>query len=235
MAAMSPRLRWALAAVLALVLLPVVGTFVYLNVFRSDPPDRLSVDDVTTTTATGDPAPGGEGEEGIEGTWTVADGSVVGYRVQETLFGQSAEGVGRAEGVTGSLTVEGTTVTAATFEVDMTTFKSDESRRDSQFQGRIMETAEFPTATFTLTDPVDLGSVPADGEDVTVEATGELTLHGVTRTVTVPLTGRLTGSTFAVDGSVTIAFADYEIDDPSGGPASVGDDGELEVLLIFSR
>jgi polyisoprenoid-binding protein YceI len=165
----------------------------------------------------------------------VADGSVVGYRVQETLFGQSAEGVGRAEGVTGSLTVEGTTVTAATFEVDMTTFASDESRRDSQFQGRIMETAEFPTASFTLTEPVELGSVPADGEDVTVEATGELTLHGVTRTVTVPLTGRLTGSTFAVDGSVTIAFADYEIDDPSGGPASVGDDGELEVLLIFSR
>jgi len=32
-----------------------------------------------------------------------------------------------------------------------------------------------------------------------------------------------------------VTFADYGIDDPSGGPASVGEDGELEVLLVFSR
>jgi polyisoprenoid-binding protein YceI len=233
---MSRRTRWIVLGLLALVLAPVVGTFVYLNVIRSDPPERLSLDDVTTTTtepgADGGAAPGGDG---IEGTWRVADGSVVGYRVEETLFGQSAEGVGRSEGITGTLTIDGTTVTEATFEVDMTTFESDESRRDGQFEGRIMETDEFPTATFVLTTPVELGAVPADGEEVVAEVTGDLTLHGVTRPVTIPLTAKLTGSTFAVDGSVTIAFADYEIDDPSGGPASVGDDGELEVLLVFGR
>jgi polyisoprenoid-binding protein YceI len=233
---MSRRTRWIVLGLLALVLAPVVGTFVYLNVFRSDPPERLSVDDVTTTTT----EPGTEdttdpGEDGIDGTWRVADGSLVGYRVEETLFGQSAEGVGRSEGVTGTLTIEGTTVTEATFEVDMTTFESDESRRDGQFEGRIMEADEFPTATFVLTTPIDLGAVPADGEEVVAEATGDLTLHGVTRPVTIPLTAKLTGRTFAVDGSVTITFADYEIDDPSGGPASVGDDGELEVLLVFGR
>ena len=27
----------------------------------------------------------------------------------------------------------------------------------------------------------------------------------------------------------------YDIDDPSGGPASVGADGELEALLVFTR
>ena len=27
----------------------------------------------------------------------------------------------------------------------------------------------------------------------------------------------------------------FRIDDPSGGPASVGTDGELEVLLVFTR
>ena len=39
----------------------------------------------------------------------------------------------------------------------------------------------------------------------------------------------------AVNGTVTVTFADYDIDDPSGGPASVGSDGELEVLLVFTR
>ncbi len=231
---MLRRYRWVFIGLAVLVAAPIVGTFLYINVFRDDPPERLSLDDVTTTTGdTGTTAPGAA--DGIEGAWTVGDGSIVGYRVNEELFGQSAEAVGRSEGVTGSLTIDGTTVTEATFEVDMTTFESDQSRRDGQFEGRIMEVDEFPTATFVLTEPIELGEEPAEGARVEVEATGDLTLHGVTRAVTIPLVAQLDGSTIAVDGSVTVTFADYEIDDPSGGPASVGSDGELEVLLVFAR
>src|SRR5918993_4477246 len=113
----------------------------------------------------------------------------------------------------------------------MAPLESDESRRDGQFEGRIMEVAQFPTATFELTQPIELDGVPADGEEVDVEATGDLTLHGVTGEVTIPLVARAEGETLAVDGSVAVTFADYDIDDPSGGPASVGSDGELEVLL----
>jgi len=117
----------------------------------------------------------------------------------------------------------------------MTTFESDESRRDGQFEGRIMNTSEFPTATFTLTDPIDLGSIPVDGEEITVDVTGELTMHGVTNEVTFELTAKLSGSTFAANATIPITFSDYDIDDPSGGPATVGADGELELLLVFAR
>ena len=117
----------------------------------------------------------------------------------------------------------------------MATFESGESRRDDQFENRIMEVAEFPTATFELTEPIELGAEPADGEEVTATATGDLMLHGVTQPVTIDLVARLDGATFAVDGTTTVTFSDYAIDDPSGGPASVGDEGELEVLLVFSR
>lgn len=51
----------------------------------------------------------------------------------------------------------------------------------------------------------------------------------------IPLVAQLDGSTFAVDGSVTVTVADYDIDDPSGGLASVGGDGELAVLSVFTR
>jgi polyisoprenoid-binding protein YceI len=231
---MLRRHRWLLIVLGVVVLAPVVGTFVYLNVLRDDPPERLSLDDVTTTTGdvstTLEDAPAG-----IAGTWSVGEGSVVGYRVSEQLFGQAAEAVGRSEGVTGELTIDGTTVTDASFEVDMTTFESDESRRDGQFEGRIMEVDKFPTARFVLTEPIELGAAPADGATVDVDAVGDLTLHGVTRPVTIALAARLDGPTIAVGGSVTITFADYEIDDPSGGPASVGGDGELEVLLVLTR
>lgn len=233
---MLRRYRWLLIVLAAVVVAPVVGTFVYLNVLRDDPPERLSLDDVTTTTvAPGATTTTGAPGEGVAGTWVIGDGSIVGYRVSEELFGQSAEAVGRSEGVTGELTIEGTTVTDASFEVDMATFESDESRRDGQFEGRIMEVDEFPTATFVLTAPIELGAVPEQGEPIEVEATGELALHGVTREVTLALVAQLEGGSFAVDGSITVTFADYDIDDPSGGPASVGDDGELEVLLVFTR
>jgi len=234
---MSPRARnLVIALVAAVLLVTVVGPFVYINFIKDDPPERLTLDDATTTTAAdGSSATVGEPLDEVAGTWVVADGSKVGYRIQETLFGQDSEAVGRTESVTGEVTIEGTTVTAASFEVDMTTFESGESQRDRQFEGRIMEVDQFPTAAFVLTEPIDLGSVPADGQRITTTATGELTLHGVTKEVAIALDARLDGTTFAVDGSTTVTFTDYGIDDPSGGPASVGDDGELEVLLVFAR
>jgi polyisoprenoid-binding protein YceI len=234
---MSPRTRnIVIGVVVAVLLVTVVAPFIYINFIKDDPAPELTLDDVsTTTTEAGGSSTTAALAEGIEGTWVVGDGSQVGYRIDETLFGQDSEAVGRSEGVTGEVTIEDTTVTAGRFEVDMTTFESGEAQRDNQFEGRIMEVDQFPTATFELTSPIELGAVPTDGEEITTTATGDLTLHGVTQEVTIDLVARLDGSTFAVDGSIPVTFSDYDIDDPSGGPASVGDDGELEVLLVFTR
>ena len=228
---MLRRPKWLLIGV-AVLAAPFVATFIYLNLLRDDPPARLTVDDVTTTTTSVGAAPS---PVGIEGSWSVADGSVVAYRVLETLFGQSAEAVGRSKGVTGSLEVSGTQITQASFTVDMATFSSDESRRDGQFNGRIMAVDQFPTATFVLASPIALGGEPADGVAIKVQARGDLTLHGVTKSVTFPLTAKRSGATVAVDGALTITFADYGVDNPSGGPAQVGDKGALEVLLVLNR
>lgn len=232
------RRRWLIAVPLAALVLFVGGPWVYINLIREDAPERLTLDDATTTTEGdgGTTTTGGSAAAtGIEGSWTVTSGSQAGYRVKEVLFGQDAEAVGRTTGVTGTLEIAGTTVTATEVVVDMTTVASDESRRDGQFHGRIMDTATYPTATFTLTEPIELGSVPADGEEVTNTVTGALTLRGVTSSVTFELTARRNGATIEANGSIFIDFDDYEIPDASGGPASVGRDGELELLLVFSR
>jgi polyisoprenoid-binding protein YceI len=155
--------------------------------------------------------------------------------VKETLFGQSAAAVGRTSAVTGSITLSGSKIPAASFTVDMTKVSSDRSQRDGQFQGRIMDTADFPTATFVLSSPIDLGSVPANGVKVTPKATGKLTLHGTTKTVTISLTAERSGNAIQVVGSVPITFSDYNIDNPSGGPASVGNSGTLEFQLVLAK
>ena len=68
--------------------------------------------------------------------------------------------------MTGSVTFDGTTVTAVEMTADLTTLQSDNDRRDGQLRQQALETDTFPTATFTLTEPIQLDAVPADGEVV---------------------------------------------------------------------
>ena len=73
---------------------------------------------------------------GLDGTWTVDasigsfddfSGSFVGYRVQEELVGVgAATAVGRTPDVTGSLTLDGSAITEASFEADLTTLSAAE-------------------------------------------------------------------------------------------------------------
>ncbi|HWD71409.1 MAG TPA: YceI family protein [Actinomycetota bacterium] len=238
--------RWAKLAISAFVLLVVAavgGPYVYIHFVEGKAPAPLSVNTSTSPAAATSPpassssASSSETSSGsIDGTWNVGSGSVVGYRVHETLLGQSNTATGRTTSVTGSLTVAGDTVTAGSFSADLTTVASDKSQRDHQFQGRIMNTATYPTATFKLTQPIALGSEPADGVTVTKQATGDLALHGVTRSITFTVSVKKTGSTIAASGSVPIVFADYNIANPSyAGTVTTDDHGTLEFLLNFTR
>lgn len=240
--ALSRHRTKIVTAVVVVLLVTVVGPFVYINLIKEDAPDRPSVDDVSlaegsTTSTSTDPGAPVPDDGTIDGTWIVQQGDEVfaGYRANEVLFGQDAEAVGRTGDVTGTLTASGTSITAVDITVDMATITSDESRRDGQFHGRIMDTARFPTATFALTEPIDLGSLPVEGEKVAVQATGDLTLRGVTEPVTVALEAKRQAGTLVVSGSAEIDFDDFEIPDASGGPATVGRTGSFEVLLVFVR
>ncbi len=247
---------WIGGAIVALVVLVVGGTWVYINLIKDDAPEELSFEErdeeaaATDATATDAPTTVAATEttaaaaatttaaatesSGLDGTWTATPESVLGYRVKETLFGQDTEGVGRTNAVTGSLSLAGTTVEAGEFTVDMTTVESDSGNRDNQFRGRIMDTGNFPTSTFTLTQPIELGTVPAEGETITATATGDLTLRGTTLPVTFDVQARLNSGNIEVDGSIPIVFAEWGIPNPSFGPATTADNGLLEFLLVFS-
>jgi polyisoprenoid-binding protein YceI len=226
--------RWLIGGIVVVLVLVVGGPFVYIHFIEGPAPAPLSLSTTTTpkvTTGGTTAASSSDGSGALAGTWKIGSGSTAGYRVKEDLFGQHATAVGRTSGVTGSMTIAGTRVTTASFTVDMTSVTSDRSQRDGQFQGRIMDTADFPTATFALTSPIQLAPVPKDGVIKSYSATGKLTLHGTTKTVTIPLTTKRVGNVIQVQGILTVTFSDYNIDNPSGGPASVGNSGQLEFVL----
>lgn len=190
------------------------------------------------TGATGSTAESGGGSAagGIAGTWTIGSGSQAGYRVHETLAGQSTVAVGRTDAVTGSLTISDTAITAAQITVQVDQIASDNGQRDRQFTGRIMDTSHYPTATFMLTEPIEYDAALASDTDATLSVTGELTLHGTTKDVTFPITVQRTDSGLAATGALDITYQDYGIDNPSvGGFVSVGDSGTIEFLLVATR
>ena len=218
-----------IGAVVVALLAVTAGPWVYIHWIKDPAPARLSIDDATPASA-GTTAINSTGNE-----WKIGSGSQLGYRVVEELFGQKTDGVGRTSKVTGSLTLDGSTVPAATFTVDMNSLKSDDARRDRKFTGEIMNTDKFPTSTFTLTAPIDLGTVPADGKQITVSATGNLTLRGVTKPVTFDVTAKRTGASIGVSGAIDVKFADYSIDNPSNAAVTTQDHGLIEFALVFTK
>jgi polyisoprenoid-binding protein YceI len=223
-------LPWGLGAAAVVLVLAVGGPFVYIHFIEGAAPAPLSLN--TGATGSGQDT----ADTPLAGTWTVATGSRAGYRVNEVLLGQDNVAVGRTNSVAGRLTINQTAVTAGTFTVQMATIHSDKSRRDMQFDGRIMDVATYPTGTFSLTRSISLAPVPATGKVVTYRATGNLTLHGHTRQVTFPLSAQRTATQIRVSGSIPVTFADWGIPNPSfASVVTTENHGQLEFLLVFRR
>jgi polyisoprenoid-binding protein YceI len=236
-----------IALVVAVLALALAGAGLWWF-FRDDAPAPVAlesaVESVTSTTGSEDAADAGD----IQGTWNVdtttgtfdfetATGTFAGFRIQEELASVgSTTAVGRTGDVTGGITIDGTTVLDGSFEVDLTTITTNEQRRDDRVQ-QALETDQLPTATFTLTAPIELGAGAADGEPVAVDAVGDLTIHGVTKSITMPIEAQLVdGTTIVVVGSVDVIFSDYGVEVPSSQIVlSVEDHGVLELQLLLTR
>jgi polyisoprenoid-binding protein YceI len=254
--------RSRLFAIVAVVVIAVaVGGFVvYDQVLRGDSTAALTLPTAApsggASSATSAPAAsastvpgptsaasGGATDSDLAGTWTVAAGSQAGYRVREQLAQLPAESdaVGRTDQVTGSLTLETsgatTTLTGGELTVDTTSITSDKGMRDNRLRREGLETDTFPTATFKLTEPVEVPAAALSGTPSDVTLTGDLTLHGVTKSVQIPAKAQLVDGTISVAGSLGFPLSDYSIVAPNVGGfiVSIADQGTLEFLVNFSK
>ena len=186
---------------------------------------------------------------GLAGVWTVqvADDagdlqgepvvSFAGFRVNEVLGGGIGDftAVGRTADVSGSVELTDTALVASTVEVAMSTLRTDNGSRDGQVR-RALNTNEFPVATFTLTEPLDLPAAMADGESLTGSAHGDLTIKGITNRATFDLQAQLVGDTIVAVGSSEVVFGDYGVTAPTAPiVVSVEDHGIMEFQLILTR
>jgi polyisoprenoid-binding protein YceI len=248
--------RWIAAGIIAILVILVGGYVAYDQVLRGDTVAPLGFATPTPGSGSPDASSGASGsgalastEPGtstsasdLAGTWSIGEGSVVGYRVREKLASLPAQSdaVGRTSSVTGQATLEasGTTVrvTTAQFQADVTTLTSDREMRDRRIHTMGLESDTFPTASFTLTSPVDVPAEALTGATVDVTLTGDLELHGVKKSASIPAKAVHTADGIQVLGSLTFPFSDYGMTPPSiGGFVSVENDATLEFLIALTE
>jgi polyisoprenoid-binding protein YceI len=218
--------------VVVVAVLAAAGFAGYWFFIRSDAAPRPTIKATTT-------AEGGD----VNGTWVLtandANGSFVQYRVHEKFAAGLVdnEATGKSTDVTGTLTVRGTTVSGIEVTANLAALKSDRQFRDNALKNSGLETDKFPTAKFVADGPVTLPSAPVKGKTITVSVPGQLTLHGVTKSVTAPVEARWDGTTVqVVVKALPIQMGDYAITPPTGGPiAEVDDHGDLELQLFYTQ
>jgi len=260
------RSRLAIIAIGVVLAVAIGGYIAYDQVLRGDSVAALTLPSVSPsnapvataqasqpasdpTAATGSSAPAdpssapAAGSNDLAGTWTATTGSQAGYRVREQLANLPAESdaVGRTDKVTGSMTLATsggtTTLTDGTITVDTTSITSDKSMRDNRLRREGLETDTFPTATFKLTSPVVIPAAAIAGTASDITLTGDLTLHGVTKSVQIPAKAQIANGTVQVAGSITFPLSDYSMTAPSIGGfiVSIADQGALEFLVTFAK
>jgi polyisoprenoid-binding protein YceI len=246
-------------AALAVAVVGVIGAAsVWYFLIRSDAPPEVSLSAAQQSVAAATAAPstsgsapatsatsvpsgntGGSASTGLTGTWSLVRGqnTFVGYRVNEQLVGVgAATAVGRTQNVTGTLTFDGRAITAVEITANVATLASDKSMRDQALRTQALETGRYPNATFKLSQPISIAAVPADGQKVTQTVTGDLTLHGVTKSVQISIEGVIQGGQLIVVGSTRIQFSDFNIAQPRAAAVlSVEDNGVMEFQLVFAK
>lgn len=156
----------------------------------------------------------------------------------ETISGTSVQVSG-----TISTDLKDPSKTSGSFSIPVTSLVSGVAMRDEHMAGKDwLNAAEFPNITFAIKSLKLKGDSKAltAGSSVQADATGDFTLHGVTKTITIPVRASyreiaagqvygLEGNILRIETSFSIKLSDYGVNIPAGLTAKVANELALTV------
>lgn len=174
--------------------------------------------------------------------YTLADTSEARYRVREQLVGLSLpnDAVGSTNSVKGTLTLDGNGAVdpaGSKLTVDLRTLKSDARGRDGFIQQETLETRKFPHAEFVLRAIRGLPlPVPSSGT-ADLEISGDLTVHGVTKSVVWKAAAQFAENQVKGQAKTTFTWSDFGMQKPVFAQRvfSVEDTAGLELDFVFNK
>lgn len=133
---------------------------------------------------------------------------------------------------TGAITVDGETVTAVSYEVDMRTLEADHPKLTAHLlEEDFFDVAKHPNSTFASSE-IAAGS---DVADMTHTVTGDLTIRGTTKRVSFPAKIAVTGTEAAASAEFVINRHDFKITYAGRADDLIQDNVVITVDLVAPR
>ncbi len=141
------------------------------------------------------------------------------YQVREQLASVSlpTDAIGRTKQISGSVMIkpDGSIDPAnSKFVVDLSTLQSDRSMRDNFLRRNVLQTTQYPDATFV---PKQVSGLPwplPKSGPVSFKLTGDLTIHNVTKSVTWDVTGTIQNGQASGLAKTSFKFEDFNLNQP---------------------
>lgn len=223
----------AIALVLSLALLAACGgqTAPAAPAATSAPASDTAASDTaasdTTASDTAAPADTGGALSGVHTYVLVPGESTASYIVDEEFLSRaldklginagSVKTVGNTGDVEGSITVDldNSSVSDSSITVNLTGLTSDQSRRDNWLQSKGPQLGKFPEATFVPTAIENAPDAYVDGEEISFQLVGDLTIRDITQPVTFDVTATVAGGVLTGVAEAQMKLTDFGIDPPN--------------------
>jgi polyisoprenoid-binding protein YceI len=164
--------------------------------------------------------------------------STITYEVGETFIMEGnvfKQAVGKTPGVTGEIQVDfdqpqNTTIGA--LSANITGFTSDSGRRDGAIRDRFLESAKYPTVTFTPTSIEGLPAAFEPGVDYPITISGDVTIRETTKPAVFQAIVRLEDGAISGQANTTFLMSDFGF-----GPISImgmlNTEDEVKITVNF--
>jgi polyisoprenoid-binding protein YceI len=199
---------------------------------QTDPPTATAVATAVVTTA----------PQANAITWTVDAASRATVRVREQLVRLPApnDAIITITGAQGSFTLnpDGTFATGSRISVDMTTVTTDDRQRTDSIRRDPLEVTRFRTSELVPKKTTGLTLPLARSGDFVFQLTGDLTLHGVTKSVTFDVKATRSNGTLTATATANPSwkFGDFGMEPPSSfSVISIVDEIRMEFALVANE
>ena len=173
-------------------------------------------------------------------------GSKASYLVDEEFFAGAlaklgiaaglADVIGSTQEIEGRLTLNLDDLSAPlgenSFTVKMNTFTTDQNDRDKWIRENGPRFNDYPLATFTATGIAGAPATYNEGEEVSFQLSGDLTIREITQPATFDVTARLSGDTLTGTAATRLKMSDFGIEPPNfANTLTVTDEFGIEVAI----
>jgi len=146
---------------------------------------------------------------------------------------------GRTPGVGGELQLNFARpdlVEAASFTVDMAGLRTDRNLRDEWLQDNAIQTNLFPEARFMATSVSGLPDSYTEGQEISFQLHGDLTIRNTSNPVTFEVTATLSGDTIRGTAVRQMQMTDFGIEPPHfANTLTVANDFRIEISLVARK